>query len=251
MTMDRPTALTLHPAADAPGPEPRPAVLVLPGGGYGHLADHEAEPVADWLASLGMHAAVLRYRIAPHRHPAPLDDATEAMAYLRTGDHGLAIDPGAVGVIGFSAGGHLAGALSHAAAFGYPATTVPDFAVLAYPVTSLVRQPGRATAVNLLGPDATDVERELHSVARRVTAATPPTFLWHTADDEVVPVEHALAYASALGEHGVPYALHVFPHGPHGLGLALDAPGAWAWPALCADWLASTVAELRTARARP
>lgn len=249
--MNRPSALTLHPATRAPAGEPRPAVLVLPGGGYGALADHEAEPVADWLASLGMHAAVLRYRIAPHRHPAPLDDATEAMTYLRTGDHGLAVDPHAVGVVGFSAGGHLAGALSHATAFGYAASTLPDFAVLAYPVTSMIRQPERASAINLLGADATDAERELHSVDRRVTAATPPTFLWHTADDEVVPVEHALSYASALSDHGVPFALHVFPHGAHGLGLAPDAPGARAWPDLCADWLEATATQIRTARARP
>src|SRR5690349_23647268 len=102
-----PNGLTFIPAS-CPGGGLRPAVLVLPGGGYARQADHEAEPVAEWLASLGIHAFVLRYRVAPDRHPAPLEDAKEAMLHIRKGQHRFAVDPERIGVLGFSVGGHLA-----------------------------------------------------------------------------------------------------------------------------------------------
>jgi acetyl esterase/lipase len=216
-------------------------VLVLPGGGYARQADHEAEPVAEWLADLGIHAFVLRYRVAPDRHPAPLEDAKQAMLHIRSGAHGLAVDPGRVGVLGFSAGGHLAATLSTAVATGstdldVPAS-VPDLTVLCYPVVSYTQEVHQGSVDNLLGDaPSPDLLAEM-SAELRVTAATPPAFLWHTADDAAVPVSHSFRYTAALLSAGVPAELHVFPKGRHGLGLADEEPGADQWPTLCAGWL--------------
>ncbi len=128
---------------------------MLPGGGYARQADHEAEPVAEWLASLGIHAFVLRYRVAPDRHPAPLMDAKEAMLYIRSGAHGLDLEPGRVGVLGFSAGGHLAATLSTGVATGSSRldvdASVPDRTVLCYPVVSYTAEVHQGSVDNLLG----------------------------------------------------------------------------------------------------
>ncbi|WP_066292043.1 alpha/beta hydrolase [Arthrobacter sp. B6] len=227
-------------AARADGP--RPAVLVLPGGGYGHQADHEAEPVAEWLASLGIHAFVLRYRVAPHRHPAPLEDAKTALLQIRSEGNGLAVDSSRVGVLGFSAGGHLAATLSTAVATGDSAldleAAVPDLTVLCYPVVSYTEEVHQGCVDNLLGASPSeDLLREV-SADLHVTAATPPAFVWHTADDAAVPVHHSLSYTGSLVRAGVPAELHVFPHGRHGLGLAPEDPGPAQWTSLCAAWLA-------------
>ncbi len=220
---------------------PRPAVLVLPGGGYARQADHEAEPVAAWLASLGIHAYVLRYRVAPHRHPAPLEDAKAALLQIRDGAHGLDVDRGRVGVLGFSAGGHLAATLSTAVATGDAALdvqgAVPDLSVLCYPVISCTEQVHQGSVDNLLGlAPSQELLREM-SADLHVTAKTPPAFVWHTADDAAVPVQHSLSYAGSLMRAGVPAELHVFPQGRHGLGLAPEDPGPAQWTGLCAGWL--------------
>lgn len=220
---------------------PRPAMLVLPGGGYARQAGHEAEPVAAWLAGLGIHAYVLRYRVAPDRHPAPLEDAKEAMLRIRDGGLGLSVDSTRVGVLGFSAGGHLAATLSTAAATGNSLldvqAAVPDLAVLCYPVVSCLDDPHQGSVDNLLGGSPSgDLLRAL-SADLQVTAATPPAFVWHTADDAAVSVHHSLAYTGSLARAGVPAELHVFPHGSHGLGLAREVPGPDQWTALCAAWL--------------
>ena len=211
---------------------PAPAMLVLPGGGYARHAAHEAEPVGAWLAGLGIHAVVLRYRVAPHRHPAALDDAREALAWIRGGTHGLEVDPARVGVLGFSAGGHLAASLANE-------PRPPALSVLAYPVISFVDEPHEGSVGALLGPDADPERRAAHSADRRVSRGTPPAFVWHTADDASVPVSHALRYTAALASVGVPVELHVFPRGRHGLGLAGGLPEVAQWTALCARWLAS------------
>ncbi|WP_457950437.1 alpha/beta hydrolase [Pseudarthrobacter sp. alpha12b] len=235
-----PRGLTAAPARSKAGGS-RPAVLVLPGGGYARQADHEAEPVAEWLASLGIHAFVLRYRVAPDRHPAPLEDAKEAMLYIRNGEHGLAVDPERVGVLGFSAGGHLAATLSTAAATGNPdldlPAAVPDLSVLCYPVASLTHETHQGSVDNLLGDAPPSDLLTALSAELQVTPLTPPAFLWHTADDAAVPVSNSVNYASALFAAGVPAELHVFPAGRHGLGLAANQPGPGQWTSLCAAWL--------------
>ncbi|HVX44605.1 MAG TPA: alpha/beta hydrolase [Mycobacteriales bacterium] len=222
--------LTYYPAAIAPAA----AVLVLPGGGYHTQAPHESEPIARWLNRLGLAGFVLDYRVEPDRHPAPLVDAKAAMRFIRRHD---GIDPDRVAVLGFSAGGHLAATLS----VGTPTPdatddTRPDLAVLCYPVITFLADSGSMR--NLLGPDPRDTDRELLSPERHVDDRTPPTFLWHTADDEAVEVRNSFLYGTALAEREIPFEMHIFPHGKHGLGLAPEDPAVGQWPSLCAQWLA-------------
>ena len=224
-----------------------PVFMVLPGGGYHRQADHEGAPVALWLNSLGLNAVVLYYAVASDYpgatlHPAPLNDARETLRWLRSGESGLGIDTARIGVLGFSAGGHLAATLSTGAGAA-PDADRPELAVLGYPVISLVSNCHQGSVEALLGQDAPWGLRNELSAELGATAATPPTFLWHTADDDAVPVENSLAYASALARHGVPFELHVFPHGRHGLGLAINEPvpgqhPAANWTRLCQNWLA-------------
>ena len=227
----------------ADGGGERPGVIVCPGGGYARHAPHEAEPIAQWLNGLGLDAWVLTYRVAPHRHPLPLRDVQRAIRLVRGGKAGRkAIRP--VGILGFSAGGHLCATAStqfdlgdsHALDPIDHISSRPDFALLCYPVISFVDEVHQGCIDNLLGPDADEGARRAMSAEVNVTPETPPTFIWHTVEDQAVPVGHALAYARALGNAGVPYALHVFPEGRHGLGLA-DAHPAGAWTALAAAWL--------------
>ncbi|MEQ4722872.1 alpha/beta hydrolase [Nonomuraea sp. B19D2] len=226
---------------------PAPAVVVFPGGGYHHLADHEGAPVARWLNSLGIAAFVLRYRIAPHRHPLPLLDAARAVRWVRHHAASNGVDPARVGVLGFSAGGHLAGLLATEAGPVLPegphdavdqADPRPGLAVLCYPVTDLTGAAAhRGSAANLLGADAPESVRAELSLAHRAGAATPPMFLWHTADDAGVPVENTFQLAQALARHQVPLEVHVYPSGRHGLGLAEDDPVVGDWTSRCAAFL--------------
>ncbi|WP_240630179.1 alpha/beta hydrolase [Specibacter cremeus] len=214
----------------------RPVFLVLPGGGYRHHAEHEGAAVAAGLNTLGLNAVVLRYSVAPAGYPAPLDDARAVLACLRMGASGLDVDTARIGVVGFSAGGHLAAAL--ATGMGNPRADRPDLAVLCYPVISLATDAHEGSVTALLGQDAPAAQRRALSADRAVDARTPPTFLWHTADDDAVPVGNSLAYAGALAKAGVPVELHVFPHGRHGLGLARGDRHVGQWTTLCTRWLA-------------
>jgi acetyl esterase/lipase/ketosteroid isomerase-like protein len=224
------------------------AVVVCPGGGYRVVAaDHEGKQVALWLNSLGVSAFVLQYRLGErYRHPAPLQDAQRAIRMVRSRAAEWRIDPKRVGILGFSAGGHLASTAATHFDDGRPEAidpverqgSRPDFAVLCYPVISLVDPVAHAGSRRyLLGDPADPALVELLSNERQVTARTPPTFLWHTADDAGVPVENSILFFEALHKAGVPAALHVFPHGRHGLGLAPGDPVVGQWPALCARWM--------------
>ena len=224
------------------------AVVVCPGGGYGRLAaDHEGKQVAEWLNSLGVSAFVLQYRLGPrYHHPAPLQDAQRAIRMVRARAAAWGVDPARVGILGFSAGGHLAStAATHfddgRADAGDPIErqgSRPDFAVLAYPVVSLAGAAAHTgSRRNLLGEPADPTLVELLSNERQVTARTPPTFLFHTADDAAVPVANSLLFFDALRAKGVPGELHVFAHGKHGVGLAPSDPALSQWPRLCALWL--------------
>ncbi|MGW5194334.1 alpha/beta hydrolase [Kribbella sp. NPDC004138] len=221
--------------SSARGIQPRASVLVLPGGGYQKHAAHEAEAYADWLSKLGFDAVVLRYAVGPNAWPKALEEARETLAWMRerAGEH----TP--VGVIGSSAGGHLAAALSTATCPDVaPARTRPDFCILAYPLISFEVEAHPGSTANVLGDNPTDEDRRRVSVDRYVDAAVPPTFLWTTADDASVNPRHAMRYAEALTAAGVPMELHVFPHGIHGLGLATDDPVVGVWTTLCERWLA-------------
>ena len=207
-----------------------PTILVLPGGGYSRLAPHEGEPVVAWLRSIGWNARVVEYPIAT-KHPAPLLAVQSEIVKERA--EGATI----VGVLGFSAGGHLAG---HAAVapIAKPEER-PDFAVLGYPVVTMTGETHAGSRENLIGLDANQLLREDTSLDLLVTKATPPMFIWHTATDEPVPVDkHSYPLAAALAAAGVRHELHVFSDGAHGLGLAEGTP-AEAWQSLCEIWLSS------------
>ncbi len=205
----------------------RTHVVVLPGGAYQRHADHEGEPVAAWLRGLGLDASVLLYPVQTP-HPAPLEAVRARVRALRR--------DGAerVALLGFSAGGHAAG---HAAlAAGAAADERVDAAILGYPVVSMLLETHQVSRETLIGPDAPGELRAATSLERMVTPSAPPFFVWHTAEDEAVPVEHAYLLAQALATSHVPHELHVFARGPHGLGLA-EGHAAGAWTALCAAWL--------------
>lgn len=242
---DRPS-LTLYvlPA----GQSARSAVVVCPGGGYAVLAmDHEGRQVAEWLNSLGIDAFILKYRLAPrYHHPAMMQDAQRALRYVRSHAQELGIAPDRIGIWGFSAGGHLAStAATHFDAGNSSAADAiervnsrPDFAILAYPVitcTEWFRHEG--SCKNLLGDNPDPKLAEFLSNEKQVTPQTPPTFLFHTNDDNGVPSENSVAFYVALRKARVPAELHIYEHGPHGVGLAPKDAVLSSWPQRLADWL--------------
>ena len=227
-----------------------PAVVICPGGGYRNLAsNHEGRQVASYFNSLGVAAFVLRYRLGPrYHHPIELGDAQRAIRTLRSHATEWQLDPAHIGIVGFSAGGHLAMSTSTIFDVADPraadpidrAGSRPDFVVLGYPVISMVAPwTHKGSKTNLLG-DAPDenLARKL-SGELAVTKDTPPTFIFHTADDPAVPVENSVHYFLALRQAGVPAEMHVFEHGPHGVGLANDNPSLSPWSTLLANWLRS------------
>jgi acetyl esterase/lipase len=224
--------------------EPSSAVIVCPGGAYCTRAPHEAEPIALWLNSIGLSAFVLNYRVVPYRYPFPLVDAQRAVRYVRYMAKEWNVSPNRLGILGFSAGGHLVSTVGTHFDHGKEESddpiermsSRPDAMVLCYPVITFVEFRHHGSMINLLGPEPTDDLRNLLSSEKHVTEQTPPTFLWHTADDEAVPVENSLLFAQALSRHKVPFESHIFPKGRHGLGLAKDDPQVSAWTELCAKW---------------
>ncbi len=223
------------------------AIVVCPGGGYGRLAPHEGHDVAVWLNSIGVSAFVLKYRLGPrYNHPAMLWDVQRALRTVRARAAGWKVDPQRIGVMGFSAGGHLSSTAATHFDDGNPqasdpidrVSSRPDVAILCYPVISL--QPPFAhmgSRKNLLGDNPAAELVELLSNEKQVTAKTPPTFLFHTVDDAGVPVENSMLFADALRKNKVPYEMHLFEHGRHGVGLAKDDPALSAWPKLLENWL--------------
>lgn len=239
-------APTLTPFWPDPAVATGAAIVVNPGGGYAVLAAHEADPVAQWLQGLGIAAFVLRYRLYPQvRHPAQLLDAARALRTIRAHAEEWAIDPARIGMLGFSAGGHLASMLAThadagAAAAADPVERVssrPDLAVLVYPVVTLQRPDGHDWCCEaLLGTQPDPAQVALLSSQLQVTPATPPMFLVHTADDDV-RCENSLLLAQALSAARVPFELHLYERGGHGYGLAPDDPVLGRWPTQCARWL--------------
>lgn len=228
-----------------PGDQIRAAVVVCPGGGYSGRAPHEGAPIARWLNSLGLHAFVCDYRVAPNRHPAPLDDAQRALRLVRHHAQTWKIDPRRVGLLGFSAGGHLVCSVGNFGTDGDPlASDViarksgrADAVIACYPVISSGPFAHRGSFDNLLGEQPDSVLLAQLSLETTVSDKNPPTFIWFTADDAAVPVENGLLYASALSRHRVPFALHVYPRGNHGLGLAAENGPVSAWTTTCGEWL--------------
>ena len=225
----------------------RPLVLIFPGGAYAWRSDREAEPVALRLLALGIQAAVVRYSVAPARYPRALEEAADAVAYARANAAAWLCDPHRIAVLGFSAGGHAAAHIGlkwHQMPQG--AACRPDAMILAYPVITAGPYTHAESIRNLLG-DADAPLKEEVSLEKLVREDTPPVFLWHTREDASVPVENSLLLADALCRKGIPFELHVWQHGGHGLSLASDQvypegdgsirPECQAWIEMAARWL--------------
>ena len=220
----------------------RPMVIVCPGGAYCSLSDREGEPVAMQFTAMGYHSAVLRYSVAPAHHPAALLELGRAVATVRSHAGRWCVDGRRIAVLGFSAGGHLAacsGTLYRniEVIANDPADNMdhaPDALVLCYPVISSGVYGHQQSFEALAGNDGE--LKEYLSLEKRVSKDTPPAFLWHTAEDDTVPVENSLMFVKAMRECNRPVELHVFPEGRHGLGLAPDY-SARIWPELAAAFL--------------
>jgi len=221
-------------------------MVVCPGGGYQHLADHEGAPIAEWLNSIGITAFVLKYRIAPrYHHPAPFLDAARAIRTVRARASEWGIDPGKIGILGFSAGGHVASTAGTHFDQGNPqsndtterVSSRPDLMVLIYPVITMGAKAHAGSRRNLIGASPEPALVTLLSNEEQVNRDTPPAFLVHTVDDATVPVENSMMFAAALKKAGVPYEMHLYQHGPHGFGLGTKLPAVSSWPDRCADWL--------------
>ena len=225
-------------------------ILVCPGGGYHRKAsDHEGIQIAQWLNSIGISAFVLDYRVAPYRYPCGLLDAKRAIRYIRKNASKYGYDEDKIGIIGFSAGGHLACNTSNSYDEETKEFEIGDeidktsakvnFAILCYPVISYSDFAHFGSFKNLCGDD--DKLKFALSLENRVTKGTPPTFIWATADDGAVPSKNTIAYTNKLFEHGVSFESHIFRHGRHGLGLANkdynDIPDVAIWSKLCENWL--------------
>jgi acetyl esterase/lipase len=223
------------------------AVVVCPGGGYAHLAiDKEGTEIARWLNSIGVAAFVLKYRLGPkYHHPVELGDAQRALRTVRTKAAEYRVQPDRIGIMGFSAGGHLASSAgthfdagSSAAADAIDrASSRPDFLILCYPVISFGQFAHRGSEQMLLGDNPDPKLVELMSNELQVTPQTPPTFLFHTTEDRTVPVENSVMFYMALRKAGVPAEMHIYEKGPHGVGLASTDEALSSWPARLADWL--------------
>ncbi len=226
------------------------AVIVAPGGSYGMLAsNHEGRQVANWLNALGVTAFVLKYRLGPrYHHPIELGDAQRTIRLVRSRAQEFGFLPDRIGMMGFSAGGHLASTAGTHFDNGNPNASDPidriscrpDFLILAYPVISFTAPyTHQGSATNLLGENADANLRAELSNEFHVTPQTPPTFLFSTTTDTEVPPENTVAFYLALRKAGVAAEMHVFENGPHGVGLDLSDPVLGKWPVLLANWLRS------------
>jgi acetyl esterase/lipase len=242
---DKP-AITVYMPSNTAGP--MTAVIVAPGGSYRGLSmNNEGRAPANYLNALGIAAFVLRYRLGPqYHHPIELGDAQRAIRTVRARAAEWHIAPDRIGMIGFSAGGHLASSAStHFDAGKADAadpidrvSSRPDFAVLGYPVISLIEPwTHQGSKTNLLGEHADAALARSLSSETQVTANTPPTFIYQTNADTTVPAENAVAYYLALRKAGVPAELHIFKDGVHGTGLGMRDPALSEWPKLLTNWL--------------
>lgn len=256
---DAPGALGKRPQ-DTPTLTPYPAdpakrngatMLILPGGGYGNLAEHEGKGYAEWFAAHGITAYVLKYRLGSngYRHPIMLNDAARALRMVRAFAKRDGLDPNRIGVIGSSAGGHLASTLvTHFDSAKPHGPTLdpndpydressrPDLGILCYPVISFGEFAHAGSRKNLLGDKPSPELVQQLSNELQVTKETPPCFLWHTVEDKTVPVENSVIFASALRRAGVPFSLHIYEKGAHGLGLGRAGREAPPWADQLLHW---------------
>lgn len=245
---DTPNALDLY-LIDTD--QPRPCVVIFPGGAYKGRASHEGINIAQFFNTRGMHAVVCQYRVTPNYHPAPLSDAQRAIRLVRANATEWKIDPNRVVTCGFSAGGHLCAStlvLPDAYSESYPADEIdredcrPNGGILGYPVISVCDDFGHVrSGKNLLG-DRYEAEKERLCLTQYITEQTPPVFFWHTSNDDV-NVKNSLTFAEGLRDCNVPFEMHIFPLGPHGLGIPSKEkyPDIYKWADLAADWIEKNI----------
>jgi acetyl esterase/lipase len=243
-SVSEPTLTVYGPAIDRPNGT---AVIIAPGGGYARLsAEREGVQYANWLGTLGVTSFVLKYRLQEFGHPAPLQDVLRAVRLVRSRAAEFKVNPARIGVMGSSAGGHLAASagnlFDHAAGrtgASLDATSArPDFLILMYPVITMDDPHAHAGSRRaLLGANPAPALLALASMEKQVTAKTPPTLIIHTQEDQTVPVENALLFYGALTKAKVPAEMYLFEHGSHGMGMKPEFGTASDWPARAAEWL--------------
>lgn len=231
----------------------RPAVIVVPGGGYGHVSYREGERVALAYNAAGFHSFVVEYAIAPHKHPEPINNIAKAVEIVRSNADDWNIDKDRIIVCGFSAGGHLAASIStlwnDESIFSKELIESelhkPNGSILCYPVITSSEYAHKGSFRNLIGEDESDILWSKLSLETRINKGTVPTFLWHTGEDAAVPVENTLYYVQGLRKEGIPFELHIFPKGGHGISLVSDET-IWSkplfereypWHSLSVDWI--------------
>lgn len=236
------------------GDKSRGIVVILPGGGYGFTSPREAEPIAIKFNDAGYHAVFVDYSVAPRRHPLPILDVARTLTLIKEKANEWRIDLDQIFVCGFSAGGHLCASISTLYEEEWLRTSdgidIDGIAIkgsiLAYPVISYGANMHQGSFMNLLGDDAEEAAYQALSLEKRVNKHTPPAFIWHTFEDGAVPVENAMAYASALRQYDIPFELHIYPKGGHGLSLATEEvadsveqimPHVATWMDLCIEWM--------------
>ncbi len=227
---------TLTPFLPDPAKATGAAIVICPGGGYGGLAGHEGQGYAEWLADNGVAGLVLKYRLGSngYRHPTMLNDAARAVRLARSKAADWKIDPKRIGIMGSSAGGHLASTLLTHFDMGKPdsqdpvdrESSRPDIGILCYAVITMGENTHGGSRQNLLGNNPSPELIEQLSNEKQVTPQTPPCFIWHTYEDNAVKVANSMAFAEALLKNRVPFDLHVFEKGSHGIGLSKGANGA-------------------------
>lgn len=232
------------------GDEKRPAVVVFPGGGYSFTSEREAERIAVSYNAAGYHAFVVYYAVAPHIHPLPIQNAAKALELVRENAEEWKVETDKIAVCGFSAGGHLAASIStlwndpEIFPGGEEENKLhrPDASILAYPVITAGEFAHKGSFDNLLGSTEPCELREKLSLEKRVTEKNPPAYIWHTYEDNAVPVENSLMFAMELRKHNVAFDLHIFQKGQHGLSLVSDER-IWSVPKFSRkySWLTQSV----------
>ena len=221
------------------------AIVLFAGGGYAGKAEHEGPQMAKWLQSIGITVFNVDYRVAPYKHPAEISDAQRAVRFARANAKEYGFDENKIAVMGFSAGGHLAGSVSvhHDKEMYEPTDEIdklsarPDASILCYAVIDMYEYRHDGSRINLLGERCLESDKRLMALYLQVKEDTPPAFLWHTSEDQAVPVENTLLYADALAKFNIPFEVHIYPHGNHGLGLAEGMPHVAQWCAALEKWL--------------
>ncbi len=223
-----------------------PCIIIVPGGGYTHRAEHEGAPIAKWLNERGINSFVANYRVEPYSYPAPIIDVKRAIKFIRFHSEKFMIDPNKIGIMGFSAGAHIACCSAeyyddeeYSPRDAVDKTSArPDLCVLCYPVISMKDEFCHMGSKERIAKNNPKLEKKL-SCEDNIREDMPPVFIWHTFEDKSVPVRNSLEMAIALKEKEIPFELHIYPNGRHGLGMTkcVDIDGTNKWPDSFENWL--------------